>query len=506
MSDSKDFEDVGGTREARETLKSRSVRGIAFVAIGSGGEFVVRLASIAILAHLIVPEHFGLIGMITAVTTIFAGIVHLGLGLATVQRPEITHGEVSSLFWINVVFGGVLAVGLCLGAPLLARFYGDDRLIGITYVTASVFLFAGLAVQHEALLNRQMRQNQTAVVRFMAGFLSAVLAVALAVAGFGYWALAWQEASRAMFSVIGFWLFSRWIPGRPIPVGRLKPLLSFGWHMTLIDLLNGVVTNLDRILLGRFFGAVPLGLYGRAQQLVTASVQQLNVPIQSIAQPALCLLQKEEVRFQRYFQKFVFAIGLATMPVATLGAIYAGEIALVVLGPNWTQAAILIRVFAVWAFIRPVLGVAGVVLIALGQSQRLLRFSYVRNVVFVGMTLVGLRWGIEGVAIAQASSTYLLLMPSLLYSFAKAPVSVGLFFRAIRAPMLASGLMTAGLLTFHQIVTGLSPIVSLVVGGLLGAPLYLVGLCLLPGDRSDTLEIVDEVLERIRGTKRFTSA
>ena len=466
--------------------------------VGSGIDFVLRLTSIAVLAHLLTPDEFGLVGIVTAVTAIGAQVVQLGLLAATVQRTDISHDQVTNLFWVNASFGALLTVVFCGLAPVLAAFFHEPRLLLITAALSASFLLSGLSVQHEALLTRKMQQDRIALVRVGSTFLSVLVAVGMALTGLGYWALVAHEVSRALFLTVGFWLASRWVPRRPAWNAHIGGLLRFGWHLTLSQLLNAVVLNLDRLLLGRFFGAESVGFYRQAQQLILAPVEQLQHPIQSVAQPALCMLKDDPERYRRYFRQIVSAIGFITMPLAAFCGVYAEEATLMMLGETWLEAAALVQIFAVWAFVRPVLGLAGVVLITLGQGRRLLLYSYARNVTFVTLTIIGVKWGITGVATAQVCSTLILLTPCLYYSFARAPVAPGLFFDAIRTPVTGSAVMIAGLLLFRRFAGELSVLTSIVAAVPVGAALYFAG-CLLTADgRREIRVMISHLVSSVR--------
>jgi PST family polysaccharide transporter len=200
------FAGVSSTDDLRRNLRGKSVRGAIYLALGGGGELLLRLVSTAILARLLVPEHFGLVTMVTSITGIAGQFSQLGLSTATVQRRDIDHHQVSNLFWINVAIGATLFVLFATFSPLVAGFYGDPRLLPITVAVSSAFLGGGLTVQHEALLARQMKQAQLTYVRLTGAFAGALVSITLALFEFGYWALVWQEISRIVLVTIGVWI------------------------------------------------------------------------------------------------------------------------------------------------------------------------------------------------------------------------------------------------------------------------------------------------------------
>ncbi len=340
-------------------------------------------------------------------------------------------------------------------------------------------------MQHEALLIRQMQQVQTASIRLTASFLSVVVAIILAAMNFGYWALVWQEVVRAFLVALGVWLACPWRPGLPYRTEDVRSFVRFGVDLTLTQLLYVVTSNVDRLIVGKLFGASALGLYRQAQQLIMVPVEQLNQPAASVAQPGLSILQRDPERYRRYYEKIVFLIGLGTMPVSAFATVYAAEITSVVLGPKWTEAAPFIAIFAAATFVRPVLGSASLVLITRGKSRRLLAMTTLSNLTLLALLVVGVAGGPEGVAFAQLATPSLLLLPNLFICFAGSPVSVGAFFRAIRTPVAASTVMIVGLMAFRTMLPEYDGLLALCYGLGVGALLYIATCLMLPGGRAE---------------------
>lgn len=481
------------TQAVREDIKRKSVRGALFMASLGGIDFLFRLISLAVLARLLVPEHFGLIAMVTAVTGILEAVKDLGLATATIQRHDITHRQVTNLFWVNALAGILFASFFCAASPMIANLYHDDRLVRITIAISMVFVWSGLSVQHEALMCRQMMQGELAFIRLLASVLSTILAIALALADWGYWALVWREVSRATMVTLGLWMRCPWIPGLPTTRAGTRSLLRFGRDLSYANFFYGVITNIDKLVVGKLFGATTLGGYRLANQLIATPIDQLIVPVNSTAHAGLSLLQRDPVRYRRYFEKVTFLVGLCSMPIAVFSMVYAEELTLVLLGQKWIGAAPFFLIFAASAFIRPVLGIAGVVLISCGQSRRLLTMTIATNLFFLLLVGIGSRWGAIGVAIAHVATPALLLLPNLWFAFAQSPVTIGAFFRAIRTPLVASSLMAAALIAFHAVVPGDGRLLTLCSGFAVGTVVYFVGCVLLPAGRAELRNLLADV-------------
>lgn len=466
------FARLAETDSVRADLKQRSVRGALFVASGGAIDFLLRFISIAILARLLAPEDFGLIAMVTAVTAVVDGVKDLGLPTATMQRSDITDRQATNLFWVNAVSGGGFALLLCALAPAIASYYRESRLVGITMAMSTALVWSGLSVQHEALMSRQIKQGELAFIRVAANCLSIMVAVALALRGWGYWALVWREVVRSVVLAVGVWLRCPWLPGRPGRDAGTRGLLRFGRDLSLTYLLASLVANIDRLLIGRFYGPSPVGMYRQAQQLLLVPVEQLNTPIMGVAQPGLSALQREPDRYRRYYEKVTFLVTLATVPLGLFVTVYAREVTLLLLGPAWSGAVVFVRIFGVAAAIRPAVATSAIVLITRGESARYLWVAVIHSVVLTVFLLFGVRWGAEGIAVAHVATTVVLMVPKLYWSFARTPVTVGLFLGAVGAPVVAGAVMTLGLLALRNLMPLAGVVYPLIAGAGVGGTLY----------------------------------
>ena len=276
MTRAEKFSKFADTDGVRQNLKRKSVRGVLFMVSAQGIDLVIRLASTFLLARLLSPTEFGLVAMVFSVTAIAEQISEFGLSTATIQCRELSHPQVTNLFWINFGAGCLLSLLICGLAPGIASFYRNPELLPMTLLISTTFIWGGLTVQHQALLSRQMKQAHMGTIRLSASFLSVVVAIILAINHLGVWALAWREVARAFFVALGMWLFCRWIPGWPRRNAAIGELLRYGSHLTLNQLAIACFSQLDRLLMGRSFrgervrnvsaGATVSHVSGRAHQ------------------------------------------------------------------------------------------------------------------------------------------------------------------------------------------------------------------------------------------------
>ena len=198
-----------------QDLKHKTIRGGFARLVAQIINFIVRLGSLMILARLLDPADFGLVGMVTAFTGVLNLFRDFGLSSAAVQRTNVTDEQFSTLFWINVLVGLVLGIVAVIMAPAMVSFYHEPRLFRVTLVLALGFLFNAAGVQHTALLQRQMRFTALAMINTIGLVAGTLVAIAGAKAGYGYWALVVMPVIYPLVTTVGLWISTGWIPGRP---------------------------------------------------------------------------------------------------------------------------------------------------------------------------------------------------------------------------------------------------------------------------------------------------
>ncbi|MGO8737596.1 lipopolysaccharide biosynthesis protein [Rhodoblastus sp.] len=289
------------TEHLHADLRGRSVRGGLVNLTSQGAQFLIQSIATVVLARLLTPADFGLVAMVATITGLGQAFADLGLSEATIQRKEITHNQVSTLFWINVAIGLALMLLTAALAPVLATFYREPRLVKITLLVSLTFLIGGLRVQPDAILKRQMRFSSIAI-RDVAGYCLAVpLAIAMAWRGAGYWALVALPLTLNLSALILSWLMVDWRPGLPRRDAQVSSMIAFGGNVAASYFLLTISRSADNVLVGWYWGAGPLGLYSKAYNLLMLPVRQLSVPAAGVAIPAFSRIQSDPERFARYY-------------------------------------------------------------------------------------------------------------------------------------------------------------------------------------------------------------
>jgi PST family polysaccharide transporter len=403
------------------TISSGFVTGVAqFVQLG------LQFGSTILLARLLLPQDFGLIAMVTAVTGLMWVFKDGGLSTATVQREGITHAQVSNLFWTNVALGGFGSLTLAISAPALAWFYREPRLIRVTLALSITFLLIASTVQHMALLRREMRFKSIAVIQLSSAAAGSLIGIGMAWLGFGYWSLVGMQLSAQVASFLLTWSASRWRPQLPERRSGTRSLLHFGANLTVSSFLYSLSRGIDGLLIGRFYGSGPLGLYNRAGALLMQPVQQLIGPIEAVLTPALSRLQTQPERYRRaVFHAYEF-IAVASFLFTGLLLGLAHPLTLAVLGHKWEKSAPIFAGFTLVALYTPVGSVATWLLTSQGRGRDFLILSSIRCALTIVFILAGLPFGPVGVAMSYSAFCLLVALP-LTYHIAgrSGPVTAG---------------------------------------------------------------------------------
>ena len=473
-------------------LVGRSVRGGAIVFGAQAIKVAVLFGTVVLLSRLLEPRTFGLLAMVAALTEILDQLKDFGLSTATIQRPDITHRQVTALFWINVAIGIILALGLVALAPLIAAFYGQPELTVIAGWLGVGFVISGLTTQHWALLRRQMRFSAIASIDVGAEITAMAVAVAAALGGAGYWSLVAQRLTYTALVMLGSWSLSGWRPGLPRRCEGLGGLLGFGGSVTGNSLVALLARNLDQVLIGWFWGPHPLGFYERAYKLLMVPINNVTGPIYSVGLPMLSRLRGEPERYRRAYLDLTEKLAMASMPAAALVLVCADWVVAVLLGSQWHDAAPILRWLALAAIPLPVGLATGLLFVSQERGRDLLTVGTLGATISVSAIVIGLPFGPEGVAACFALATTCLRVPMGFWlAGRKGPVATGDLFRAVLPSLLAAAMVSAVVAGMRQtpFLQTAKPLIGLLSVAPIGLLAALACFTVLPRSRRAILSL-----------------
>jgi O-antigen/teichoic acid export membrane protein len=472
-------------------LKTRAIRGGVAKVCSQGANFALRVGSLMVLARLLDPKDFGLVGMVTAFTGVLGLFRDFGLSSATVQRTEVTDEQVSTLFWINCLVGGILWLLMAAVSPLIAAFYREPRLLWVTIVLAMGFFFNAVGVQHSAMLQRQMRFTTLAAIDIISLVVSIAVGIGMALHGFKYWSLVVMTIISPLITSTSLWLTTRWIPGAPRRRVGIHSMMRFGGTITLNGLVVYIAYNLEKVLLGRFWGAETVGIYGRAYQLINIPTENLNSAVGEVAFSVLSRVQNDLKRLRSYFLKGYSLVLALTVPITVACALFGTDLISVLLGPKWKEAVPIFRLLAPTILMFAMMNPFSWLLFSLGWVNRSLKIALVIAPLAIGAYLIGLPYGPKGVAFAYSTAMGIWLIPHILWCIHGTGISFLDILNVVKRPVISAG-VGATLAFGAQLEYGrlLSPLLRLVSGCGILFGVYVLMLLYVMGQKAFYLDLV----------------
>ncbi len=458
-------------------LGQRAVRGGAITIFAQAIRFILRTGSTAILARLLSPDDFGLIAMVTVIVEFTNILNNAGLAAATVQRKQITHDQVSALFWANLAISTLLMSVVAACSPLISWFYHEPRLVGVSIALSVAIFFGGLSLQHQALLRRAMRFGVLAVIDFGSIFLSIIVAIAMAYWGYGYWALVGMTVTSSIVTTLLSFLMSGWIPSLPVRGSGAGEMFQFGIGVSSFAIIKFFSRNCDNVLIGWRWGAGPLGIYSKAYGLLLLPTAQISNPAMSAFMPMLCRLHDQPEKFRVTYKQIIRAISFLTMPGVASLIVAADAAVLFFLGPQWKTAVPVFQILGFAAIFESVFSSLHVPLVACGRSSAFLRMGLIVALPTIPAFVIGLPFGPKGVAAGYTIANTLIVCP-LLFTFiaGQTPIKVMDFYRAIFSPLLAAIVVASVLFVIRWAFDIQTPLYVLCVAAICILPTSIVSI------------------------------
>ena len=392
-------------------LRTRVHRGLAWKltsqVVVQGSRFVVVL----VVARFLTPHEYGLAGMALVFSTLAFVFGDLALGSSLIQRSEIDEHDCSTVFWVTTAVGAVLtAAAFALAAPI-AGFYGEPPVQPLFEALSVSFVLAALGSTHGALMTRAMNFRGLELRAIGSTLVGATVGVGAAVGGLGAWSIILMQLATTATSTVMLWCFSGWHPRIAFSLQSLRDLGGFGANVFGTRLLFYLNHNVDNLLVGRVLGAAPLGVYSLAYNGVLAPLNRVAIPVQHVLYPAFARLRHDPPRMRSAWLRSTRLLVAVVAPLCLGLVVVAPDFVTVFFGERWTDATPVIQILAWVALLQAVSTFASGVLQALDRTQALLRFAIVSFAVYLVAFLVGLLWGIVGVAACYAVAATFAVQP-----------------------------------------------------------------------------------------------
>ena len=464
----RDPTEASGSYRIPRGLTRRAVSGMAWTLSGTGVQVVVQLAAIMALGRLLTPAEFGLMGAASVIIACSQIVSQIGVGPAIIQRRHLEPVHVRVAVTISLVLGLLLGLGVWFGAPVLSRFYRMPELEPILRAIAFLFPMDGLNTVAKSLLTRELRFRLYVILdagTYIVGY--AGVGVLLAWMGYGVWALVIANLAQEALRTLAMYLATMHTlrPSANVRAGR--DLLSFGFGHSMAQIGNLLSQQGDNFVVGRWLGPAPLGIYGRAYNLMVMPANAFGKIVNRVLFPVMAQVQDERDRLATAYERGLAVVAFLSLPLSVILWVIAPEFIAVVLGPRWGEVVLPFRFFSISLLFRMSSKISDTAAKAAGEVflRALLQFAYAALVV-IG-AIVGQHWGVEGVAVAVSLAMGFNWLSMAWLSRTMTGLSWGRFLGAhVPAALLAVmlGLTTAAVAHWSRVL-GLGSIPILVAAG-----------------------------------------
>ena len=427
-----------------QALEKRAIKGAGFSISSQVINYGIQTVGTIILARLLSPDLFGLVAMVETVSLLLQNFGFNGITEAVVQREDLTHVQLSKLFWIYMAMILALTVGFILSAPLLVWFFHEPQLSRITIAMALIIPLSGLATCHIALLTRNMEFQRIALIQVISVLLSTAAAIIMAFQGMGYWALVLRRIAMQFLIAALAWILCRWRPSGLARGVRVAPILRFALRTYMTFLVDYARKSVDKILIGKILGKTSLGHYDRAYQLAGVLPNQLSASLSGVSLAAMSRLKDSREKYIDLFAKNLSVIAFVAFPASVLLTLVGKNLIVLLIGGKWIEAG------KIFSALGPSIGVVVVYYaiywlhFSLGRADRLLKWSTFTLAVSLVAYTLGIQFGSIGVAVAYSFLFYALLIPALCYAGKPMDIKAA-FFLSILWKYWFSAFLAAGI-------------------------------------------------------------
>lgn len=396
------------------SLQARTVSGIVWTGAANVGRQTIGFVITILLARLLAPGEFGLVGMVVVFTGLARVLGEQGLAAAIVQRASLSEPQISSVFWISVLGGLVLTAFFWALAEPLARFYGVAQISELTRALAFGLFFAFLGAVPRAMLQRDLRFERLALIDVIGELSAGAVAIVLALRGAGAWSLVAHTLVASGLVTILALSVGAWAPKPAFSYQSIYPMLGYGAGVSGFNIVNHAARNVDDLLIGRVFGASPLGIYGRAYALMLLPISQVTSVVGAVMFPALSRMQGDRDRVRSAYLRVTAMIAFIAFPTMIGLLVVAAPLVSALYGPAWVAAVPVLQILCIAGIAQSICNPVGWIYLSQGRTTLLFWWGVLGSGAIVLAIIIGVAFGgIESVAWAYSAANVLLIGPCL---------------------------------------------------------------------------------------------
>lgn len=458
---------------SKQSLKDKTVKGVLWSSVErfsvQGVQFLVML----VIARLLDPKDFGLVGMIAIFLAIAQTLIDSGFSQALIRKQDRTETDNSTVFYFNIVVSTLLYLILYAVAPWVASFYNEPQLCSLMRVLCLVVVINSLAVVQRAIYTASIDFKTQAKASFIAAILSGGVGIYLAILGYGVWTLVWQQLLNAGINTVMLWILSSWYPRWMYSWKSFRELFYFGSKLLASALLDTTYNNMYTLIIGKVFNATNLGYYYQSDRFTQLPSSNITGILQRVTYPVLCSIQDNDERLREDYRKLLRMSAFVIFPLMCLLAGVADPLVTLILGEKWQFTASLIVPLSFMMMWWPIHSINLSLLQVKGRSDLFLKLEVIKKIIGVSVLVISIRFGLLFMCYASIATSILCLIINTYYTGKLIQVGFLKQMKDLSGTLLLSLLMFVGVYINIKYLDSITIQLGL---GLLGGTIFFFGL------------------------------
>jgi len=376
------------------SLRSKTIHGAGWTFADSGAKYGISFIVSIILARMLGPDTYGLIGIIMIFTSFFSVLVDGGFTNAIIRKQDANEVDYSTVFWTNLFFYLSLSLTFFFCAGYISEFFKRPELVSLIRVMSSIVVIDALCIVQRTKLTKKIDFKTQTIVTIISSSISGFVGIGMAVSGLGVWSLAGQQISSSFLNMIFLWRANRWLPKMIFSWQSFKEMWDFGWKLMVSGIFNTISKNIYGIVIGRKFSAAILGQYSRAESFAGLFSRNITNIVTRVSFPVLSSIQDEPERLKSGVRRIVRTTMLPTFILMLGLAAVAKPLIFVLLGDKWTESASFLQIICLYLMLQPLQALNLNAVVVMGRSDLTLYLNILKTTLSAGPILLGIFFNI----------------------------------------------------------------------------------------------------------------
>ena len=399
-----------------ESLTNKTIRGVGWNSVDRIANYGIGFIVGIVLARLLSPEEYGMIGIIGIFTAIFNIILDSGLSTALIRKDGVTNDDYCTVFWTNLILSFALTAILYLCAPLIGQFFNRAELVPYIHVMAFILVINALSITQQARLTKRIDFKTQTKISLISHTLSGVIGIAMAYMGYGVWALVAQQMSSRFFTTILLWVYNKWWPMLVFSWNSFKELFNFSWKLLVAQIINTLWGQVYQATIGKVYSPNTLGQYTRANQYGSLISSSVGDVVLKVSLPVMSSIQNENDRLLRAFRTIIKTTMLVSSFLLIGMSACAKPLIYVLIGEQWLPCVPMMQIISFNLMIYPLHQININMLTVQGRSDIQLIIQIIKCVLAIGPILLGIYVGIYPMIIGSVVVGWISLIINAYYS------------------------------------------------------------------------------------------